>query len=179
MRVDGQFVAHVTFPLRKSAFPGHAQWHMLRRPREGVEQREERCAKPSFSNWESIHFGRHGLFVESSFWKTDAFPLRIRTLSIMLCRFVLSLYLVHGAGGARGRTRGRSPGRPVLYTEGPPRSTGAAPPRLLPPVASLKARTAVATQREHANLTASAGKLTLSEMRRWNASFHYCYVSLS
>ena len=139
MRVEGQFVAHVTFPARKTAFPGHAQWHMLRCPLEGVEQREERCAKPSFSNWESIHFGRHGLRVEASFWKTDAFPLRIRAFSITRCRFVLSLYLVHGAGGARGRTRGRSPGRPVLYTEGPPRSTGAAPPAV-PPSRQLESK---------------------------------------
>ena len=139
LRVEGQFVAHVTFPARKTAFPGHAQWHMLRCPLEGVEQREERCAKPSFSNWESIHFGRHGLRVEASLWKTDAFPPRIRTFSIMLCRFVLSLHLVYGAGGARGRTRGRSPGRPVLYTEGPPRSTGAAPPAA-PPSRQLESK---------------------------------------
>jgi hypothetical protein len=174
LRAEGQFVAHVTFLARKNAFPGHAQWHMLRRPREGMEQHEGRCAEPSFSNGESIHFGRHGLRVEASCWKADAFPPGVRTLSIMLCRCVLLLYLVYSAGRARGRTRGRSPGRPVLYTEGPPRSTGAAPPRLLSPVVNLKARTAVATQREHANLAASAGKVTLSEMRRFNASSHCC-----
>ena len=174
MRVEGHFVAHVTFLARKNAFPGHAQWHMLRRPREGMEQHEGRCAEPSFSNGESRHFRRQGLSVEASFWKAGAFPPGIRTLSIRLCRCVLLLYLVYSAGRARGRTRGRSPGRPVLYTEGPPRSTGAAPSRLLSPVVNLKAGTAAATQREHANLDASAGKAALSEMRRFNASSHYC-----
>ena len=139
MCVESRFVAHVTFPAGKTAFPGHAQWHMLRCPREGVEQREERCAKPSFSNWESVHFGRHGLRVDASFWKADAFPPRIRTLSIMLCPFVLLAYLVYSTGGdTRGETW-QVTGAAVLYTEGPPRSTGAVSPAV-PPSRQLESK---------------------------------------
>ena len=49
----------------------------------------------------------------------------------------------------------------------------------LPPAANLNARTIAATQWGHANLAAAAGKLTLSEMRRSNASSHYCKLALS
>jgi len=47
-----------------------------------------------------------------------------------------------------------------------------------PPAANLNARTIAATQWGHANLAAAAGKLTLSEMRRPNASSHYCRLEL-
>ena len=48
-----------------------------------------------------------------------------------------------------------------------------------PPAANLNARTIAATQWGHANLAAAAGKLALSEMRRSNASSHYCKLALS
>ena len=48
-----------------------------------------------------------------------------------------------------------------------------------PPAANLNARTIAATQWGHANLAAAAGKLALSEMRRSNASPHYCKFALS
>ena len=161
------------FPSGKNAFPGHAQWHMLRRPREGVEQREERCAKPSFSNWESIHFGRHGLRVDASFWKTDAFHQEYARFQSCFVPLYFWRISCTAPGGTRGARRGRSPGRRFSIQKGRP-GRPVLSPQLSPPAASLKARTAAATQREHANLAASAGKPTLSEMRRSNASSNYC-----
>ena len=47
-----------------------------------------------------------------------------------------------------------------------------------PPAANLNARTIAATQWGHASLAAAVGKLSLSEMRRSNASSHYCKLPL-
>ena len=48
-----------------------------------------------------------------------------------------------------------------------------------PPAGNLNARTIATTQWGHADLAAAAWKLTLSEMRRSNASSHYCKLGLS
>ena len=48
LRVGGQFVAHATFLQRKSTCPGHALRCVTRLPGEGMEQREEQCAKHCF-----------------------------------------------------------------------------------------------------------------------------------
>ena len=48
-----------------------------------------------------------------------------------------------------------------------------------PQAANLNARTIAATKWGHANLAAASGKLALSEMRRSNASSHYCKLALS
>ena len=48
-----------------------------------------------------------------------------------------------------------------------------------PPAANLNAPTVAATQWGHANLAAAAWELALSEMRRSNASSHYCKFALS
>ena len=55
----------------------------------------------------------------------------------------------------------------------------ASAPPAAPPAANLNARTIAATQWGHTNLAAAAGTLTLSEMRRSNASCHYCKLALS
>ena len=94
LRVGGQFVAHATFLRRKATCPGHALRYVTRLPREGVEQREEQCAKPLFPNQESPHSARQGLRAEASFWKVCAFPLWRRLFSIKLCGFALLLCIV-------------------------------------------------------------------------------------
>ena len=76
-------------------------------------------------------------------------------------------------GGARGDARGVVTRGAVLYTEGRPRSTGGASPAL-PRSRQLESKTGGSNATKHGNRAATAGKLTLSEMRRWNASFNYC-----
>ena len=89
------------------------------------------------------------------------------------CGCVIAAYCVQRWGEHVGTHEARSPGARFAIQKGAPVEWWC-PPKLSPPAASLQASTAVATQRGHAILVASAGKLTLSEMRRFNASFHYC-----
>jgi hypothetical protein len=89
------------------------------------------------------------------------------------CGCVIAAYCVQRWGEHVATHEGRSPGARFSIQKGAP-GRPAVPLQLPPPAASLKARPAAATQRLHGNLAATAGKLTLSEMRRWNASFHYC-----
>ena len=56
--------------------------------------------------------------------------------------------------------------------------TSSAPPAATP-ATNLNARTIAASQWGHASFASAAGKLTLSEMRRSNASCHYCKLALS
>ena len=94
LRVGGKFVAHATFLQRKATCPGHALRCVTRLPREGMEQREEQCAKPLFSDWESPHSARQGLRAEASFWKVCVFLEGGRLFSIKLCGFALLLCIV-------------------------------------------------------------------------------------
>ena len=94
LRVGGQFVARATFLQRQTAFPGHALRCVTRLPREGMEQREEQCAKPLFSDLGIPHSARQGLRAEASFWKVCAFQLGRRLFSIKRCGFALLLCIV-------------------------------------------------------------------------------------
>ena len=115
----------------------------------------------------TLRFGKPTLFHQEY--------ARFQSCCVPLCFWRISCT---APGGTRGARRGRSPGRRFSIQKG--RSgRPVLSPQLPPPGASLKARTAAATQREHANLAASAGKPALSEMRRSNASSHYCELSLS
>ena len=58
LRVGGQFVAHATFLQRKATCPGHALRCVTKLPRERMEQREEQCTKPLFSDKGSPHSAR-------------------------------------------------------------------------------------------------------------------------
>ena len=94
LRLGGQFVAHATFLQRQSTFPGHALRCVTRLPREGMEQRDEQCAKPLLSNQESAHSARRGLRAEASFWKVCATQAGRSLFSITLCGFALLLCIV-------------------------------------------------------------------------------------
>ena len=89
------------------------------------------------------------------------------------CGCVIAAYCVQRWGEHVATHEGRSPGARFSIQKGAPGGP-VAPLQLLPPAASLKAKPAAATQRRQCKLAATAGKLTLSEMRRWNASFNYC-----
>ena len=89
------------------------------------------------------------------------------------CGCVIAAYCVQRWGEHVGTHEARSPGARFAIQKGAP-GRPAVPLQLLPPAASLKAKPAAATQRRQCKLAATARKLTLSEMRRWNASFNYC-----
>ena len=86
--------AHAIFIQRQSTFPGHALRCVARLPSEGMEQREEQCAKPLFSNQESPHSARRGLRAEASVWKVCAFQSGRSVFSTTRCVFALLLCIV-------------------------------------------------------------------------------------
>ena len=91
---------------------------------------------------------------------------------------MIAAYCVQRWGEHVATHEGRSPGARFSIQKGAPGGP-VAPLQLLPPAASLKAKPAAATQRRQCKLAATAGKLTLSEMRCSNPSCQYCKFALS